>query len=231
MIPIRDHIPTRRLPVITIAFIALNVLVFMMELSLQAAGGLEALDVLTYRWGVTPYRITRGFSVTALLTLFTSQFLHGGPMHLIGNMLYLWIFGNNVEDSMGRIHFVVFYLLCGVLAGLTQVFADANSMVPAIGASGAVAGVLAGYIILFPHARVDALIAMGYFMRLRPVPAYLVIGLWFLLQLLNGVMSLGVGQMGGVAWFAHIGGFLAGLLLIKLFARSRPARVEPRYRR
>jgi len=222
MIPIRDHIPTRRIPIVTIVLIALNVLMFMMELSLQAAGGTEALNALTYRWGVVAYRITHAFSVTAFLTLLTSQFLHGGFMHLIGNMLYLWIFGNNVEDAVGRGRFIFFYLLCGVLAALAQVLADTDAQVPAIGASGAIAGVLGGYILLFPHARVDTLIAMGYFVRLRPMPAYLVIGLWFVLQLFNGVLSLGVGQMGGVAWFAHIGGFLAGLLLIKIFVPRRP---------
>ena len=231
MIPIRDHIPTRRPAYITMGFIAVNIVVFLLQLAEQASGGYEALNALTARWGVTPYRLTQDLIVSAFLTLFTSQFLHGGFMHLIGNMLYLWIFGNNVEDSMGRVRYVVFYLLCGVLAGVAQVLADTKSMVPAIGASGAVAGVLGGYIVLYPRARVDALIAFGYFMRLRPVPAYLVIGLWFVLQLLNGLMSFGVGQIGGVAWFAHIGGFVAGFLLIRIFRQRSPTRVVPTHTR
>ena len=231
MIPIRDHIPTRRPAVVTIAFIAVNVVVFLFQWSAQASGGYEALEAIVSQWGVTPYRITQDPGVASLLTLLTSQFLHGGFMHLIGNMLYMWIFGNNVEDSMGRGGFVLFYLLCGALAGLAQVLADTKSMVPAIGASGAVAGVLGGYIVLFPRARVDTLIAFGYYMRLRPVPAYVVIGLWFVLQLLNSVLSFGVGQTGGVAWFAHIGGFVAGFLLIRVFAQGRAKSAEPTLRR
>jgi membrane associated rhomboid family serine protease len=146
------------------------------------------------------------------------MFLHGGWMHLIGNMLYLWIFGNNVEDAMGHVKFVVFYVVCGILAATSHALTDPSSAVPMVGASGAISGVLGAYLLLYPHARVMVLIPLGIFARVMYVPAGFVLGFWFVLQLLSGGMSLGQGG-GGVAWFAHVGGFVAGMALIGLFKR------------
>jgi membrane associated rhomboid family serine protease len=202
--------------VVTVAIVGINVVVFLLELVIQVSG---SLDVFFLNWGVIPYDITHGIGLHAILTLFTSMFLHGGFLHIAGNMLYLWIFGNNVEDAMGRPQYAIFYLLCGVLSGLTQVAAGPNVQIPSIGASGAIAGVLGAYIVLFPRARVATLIFLGIFVRTVNLPAILVLGFWFLLQLLNGVLSMSTFQSGGVAWFAHIGGFLAGLVLVWLFAR------------
>jgi membrane associated rhomboid family serine protease len=144
------------------------------------------------------------------------MFLHGGFMHLIGNMLYLWIFGNNIEDAMGHLRFVLFYLVCGVAAAMSHALTDAGSVVPMIGASGAISGVLGAYLLLYPRAHVLVLIPLGFFMRLMYVPAGFVLGLWFLLQLISGSVSVGQGG-GGVAWFAHVGGFLAGMILVGFF--------------
>jgi len=218
MLPLRDDLPTRRFPVATVALIAVNVVVFVVELLLQAGG---SLDEFFMHWGVIPYEVTRNFGAHALATLLTSTFLHGGFMHIAGNMLYLWIFGNNVEDTMGRFKFVLFYLLCGVLSGLAQVAANTTSEVPAIGASGAIAGVLGAYLVLFPRARVATLVFLGIFARIANLPAVVVLGFWFVLQLLNGVLAVSTFESGGVAWFAHIGGFVAGLILVWLFARRR----------
>ena len=216
MLPLRDDLPTRRFPVMTVTLIGINVVVFVVELLLEAAG---ALPTFFMNWGVTPYEVTQNLGVRSIATLLTSVFIHGGFMHILGNMLYLWIFGNNVEDVMGRPKFVLFYLLCGVLAGLSQVAADPLSRIPAIGASGAIAGVLGAYLVLFPRARVATLVFLGLFFRIARLPAVLVLGFWFVLQLLNGMLALTTFESGGVAWFAHIGGFVAGVLLVWLFAR------------
>ena len=200
----------------TVTLIGINVVVFVVELLLEAAG---ALPTFFMNWGVTPYEVTQNLGVRSIATLLTSVFIHGGFMHILGNMLYLWIFGNNVEDVMGRPKFVLFYLLCGVLAGLSQVAADPLSRIPAIGASGAIAGVLGAYLVLFPRARVATLVFLGLFFRIARLPAVLVLGFWFVLQLLNGMLALTTFESGGVAWFAHIGGFVAGVLLVWLFAR------------
>ncbi len=229
MIPIRDHIPTRRVSVITYAILSINVLVFVLELLLDSVGGLSAF--LT-SWGVVPARLFRDFGISEMLTLVTSMFLHDGYMHIIGNMLYLWVFSDNVEDVMGRGRFTLFYLLCGIAASLAQVLANVDSTIPAIGASGAIAGVLGAYLLLFPKSRVDTLVIGFYLARLRTLPAIVVLGFWFVLQFLNGVMSFGVGQVGGVAWFAHIGGFLFGLLTVKVFVprgRQPPVSRPRRY--
>lgn len=154
-------------------------------------------------------------SVPPAVTLFSSMFLHGGWMHLIGNMLYLWIFGNNVEDSMGHLRFVLFYLLCGIAAGLAQAIPNPESMVPMVGASGAISGVLGAYLLLYPHARVLVLLPLGIFSRVFHLPAVWVLGFWFVYQILSSALSSAQG--GGVAWGAHIGGFIAGMLLIPLF--------------
>jgi len=152
-------------------------------------------------------------------TVITSMFLHGGFLHVIGNMLYLWIFGNNVEDAMGRLRFALFYLLCGTTAALGHAFLNLRSTVPMIGASGAVSGVLGAYVLLYPRARVLTLFTLGFFVRLIEVPALVVLGFWFILQFLNVLIASGSGAGGGVAWHAHIGGFVAGMLLVGLFKR------------
>lgn len=221
MLPIRDFIPTWRFPVVTVAFIAINVAVFAFELALLASG---VLPQTVYAMGVIPFEVTHNFGPAVAISFFTSMFMHGGFIHIAGNMLYLWIFGNNVEDIMGRGRFVVFYLLCGLVASAAQVLAAPNSAIPSIGASGAIAGVLGAYLVLFPRAQVETLLTLGYFIRLTRVPALLVLGFWFVIQLFSGLAAFGVAQMGGVAWFAHIGGFVAGLLLVKPFTwgRKRP---------
>src|SRR3954466_7096187 len=232
MIPLRDANPTRRTPYVTLALILACFVVFAWELGLLASGGESALDAFITRWGVVPADLTAAwragdYGPTQTPTLITSQFLHGGWFHLLGNMLYLWIFGNNVEDRFGRAGFLGFYLLGGVLAGLTQVAIDPSSTVATIGASGAIAATLGAYFVLFPRARVTSLVFLGFFYQLIDVPAVLVLGFWFVLQLIDGLASLGVVQTGGVAFFAHIGGFVVGALLAKLIvtigARRRPA--------
>ncbi len=214
VLPLRDFIPTRRFPVLTVSIIVVNIIAFAYELLAEAGG---TLDQTFYTMGVVPFEVTHNFGPAVALSFLTSMFLHGGFMHIAGNMLYLWIFGNNVEDSMGRGRFLVFYLLTGSVANVAQVLASPNSPLPTIGASGAIAGVLGAYIVLFPNARVQTLIFLGYFARMAQLPALLVLGFWFVLQLFNGLLAFGMTQMGGVAWFAHVGGFVAGLLLVRLF--------------
>ena len=218
VLPLRDFIPTRRFPVLTVGIIVVNIMAFAYELLAEAGGTLEQTF---YTMGVVPFEVTHNFGPAVALSFLTSMFLHGGFMHIAGNMLYLWIFGNNVEDSMGRGRFLVFYLLTGSVASVAQVLASPNSPVPTIGASGAIAGVLGAYIVLFPNARVQTLIFLGYFVRATQLPALLVLGFWFVLQLFNGLLAFGMTQMGGVAWFAHVGGFVAGLLLVRLFTLGR----------
>jgi len=163
--------------------------------------------------------------IPAGLTVFTSMFLHGGFMHLAGNMLYLWIFGNNVEDSMGHVRFVIFYLICGVAAVAGQTLQNPDSQIPMIGASGAISGVLGAYLLLYPHARVLVAIPLGFFIHMIRMPAMWVLGLWFLFQLVSSAMVSSEG--GGVAWFAHIGGFIAGMALIPLFKYNRVPLFHP----
>jgi len=191
---------------------------FAYEMLAEANGTLERTF---YTTGVVPFEVTNNFGPTVALSFLTSMFLHGGFMHIAGNMLYLWIFGNNVEDNMGRLRFLIFYLLTGSVASVAQVLASPDSTLPTIGASGAIAGVLGAYIVLFPNARVQTLIFLGYFVRMAQLPALLVLGFWFVLQLFNGLLAFGMTQMGGVAWFAHVGGFVAGLLLVRLFTLGR----------
>ena len=216
MIPLRDINPTKRFPLVTIAIIALNVLVFAFEFFLPH----EMLNDVAAAWGLIPARLTN-LDPVAFLTVFTSMFLHGGPAHLIGNMLYLWIFGDNIESAMGSFRFAIFYLLCGLGAALGQVLVNPLSSVPMVGASGAISGILGSYLLLYPTAEVEALVFLGYFVRLVRLPTLVVVGSWIVLQLLSGVMSLGMQATGGVAWFAHIGGFAAGIVLIGVFRRRR----------
>jgi membrane associated rhomboid family serine protease len=220
MIPLKDDNPTRAVPFITIILIAANVAAFIWELTLPAADRTAAITNLA----VIPAEIARlgsdrlhGLAYQGM-TLCTAMFLHGGPLHLMGNMLYLWIFGNNIEDVMGHVRFPIFYLVCGIAASLTQVAASPHSRTAMIGASGAVAGVLGAYLVLYPTARVVTLIFLFIFIRIVSIPAVIVLGFWFLLQLL----SAGQPGSGGIAFFAHIGGFLTGLALIVPFRRRRP---------
>ncbi len=218
MIPLRDDNPTSITPFVTYAFIAACVLAFLWQMSL----GKKGFEAAVLALGVTPATLLGDarlppelYLVPPVATVFSSMFLHGGFMHLAGNMLYLWIFGNNVEDSMGHVRFVIFYLLCGVAAALAQAWPNPDSTIPMIGASGAISGVLGAYLLLFPRARVLVLIPLGAFSRIVYVPAMFVLGFWFVLQLISTALTEG-GQ-GGVAWGAHIGGFVAGMVLIPLF--------------
>lgn len=221
-IPLRDDNPTRRIPYVTVLLLALNILVFVVQVFSPSG-----LEYYVLRMGAIPYEITHFTSLPIPdvprlpppLTLLTAMFLHGGIFHLLGNMLYLWIFGNNIEDYLGSFRFILFYLLSGLGASLTHIIFNPNSQVPMIGASGAIAGVLGAYLILYPRANVLTLVFLFFFIRIVPIPAAIVLGFWFLLQVMN------VGMGGGVAWWAHIGGFLVGILLIKIFSgRGRPSR-------
>ncbi|HMJ94880.1 MAG TPA: rhomboid family intramembrane serine protease [Thermoleophilaceae bacterium] len=224
MIPLKDDIPTRRFPIVTIALIAINVIVyFAFEQGLWGLGDLGNQRVGEY--GAIPYEITNGQDLPGdqapfWFTILSSMFLHGSLLHLGGNMLFLWIFGNNIEDSMGRLTFIVFYLLGGLAALGLQVATDPNSQVVTIGASGAIAGVLGAYARLYPRARVVTIVFIVIFFTIVTLPALLVLGLWFLLQLLPAFSDPAGSAGGGVAYFAHIGGFVFGVLAIKLFANN-----------
>jgi len=214
VIPLRDANPTRRTPVVTIGLIVASVVVFAWELGLLTSGGLDALDAFIYQWGLVPAQLTADIEASSLVTLdtldlVTSQFIHGGFLHLLSNLLFLWIFGNNVEDRLGRLGFLAFFLAGGIVAGLTQVATDPESAVPMVGASGAIAATLGAYVILFPRARITSLVFLGFFYQLIDVPAVIVLVFWFALQLIDGLASLGADV--DIAFFAHIGGFLFGV--------------------
>jgi rhomboid family protein len=235
MIPLKDDVPSRSLPIVTIVLIALNVAAYVYQLSLGLAvdqSGRAAAEAFVFEFGATPCRLTgtcdRGDFPSPYVTVFTSMFLHGSPLHVAGNMLYLWIFGDNVEDTLGHGRFLLFYLLSGVAAAAGQTITSPTSTVPMIGASGAVSGVLGAYLLLFPYATILTLMIFGFFVRSVHIPAVIVLGFWIVLQVINGWLTvsasaMGRGESGGVAWFAHIGGFLAGMLLLLLF-RPRPSR-------
>jgi membrane associated rhomboid family serine protease len=215
MIPLYDQNPTRTFPIFTVTLIGANIATFLYQLSL----GPQVVQ-LVESYGMIPYELTHfrdvgpRIGIPVQMTVFTSMFLHGGLLHVAGNMLYLWIFGNNIEDALGHGRFIVFYLVCGILASLTHALVEPNSRIPAIGASGAISGVLGAYLFLYPRARVMTLIVFFYFIRLVPIPAVVVLGFWFLLQVMNSAQSAPGGA--GVAYFAHIGGFVAGFILILL---------------
>ncbi|MGB6606542.1 MAG: rhomboid family intramembrane serine protease [Atribacterota bacterium] len=219
MFPIYDDVPTKKFPLITVALIVLNSIVYLYQVSLG-----ERFAEFIYSMGLLPFEITHHIDLLPsgpspiYLTIFSSMFMHGSIVHLLGNMLFLWIFGNNVEDYLGRKKFVIFYLFCGIIAALTQIFINPDSKVPMVGASGAIAGVLGAYLLLYPRAKVTTVIIFGFFIRLIKIPAVVVLGFWIIYQFLYGISSLAVrtGE-GGVAWFAHIGGFICGAVLIKLF--------------
>jgi membrane associated rhomboid family serine protease len=218
VIPLRDIIPSRTTPVVTISIIALNVIVFLYELSLG-----RAIDAFTLYYGLVP-------AAFSWLTVFTSMFLHGGFLHVAGNMLYLWIFGDNVEDRMGHGRFLVFYLLCGVAAALAQTITMPDSVVPMVGASGAIAGVMGAYFVLYPRSRIVTLLPFFFFFQVIEVPAILFLGIWFVMQFLSGVGSIvstiGRGGTGGIAFWAHVAGFVAGITGVALFRRPERQRVE-----
>ena len=218
MIPLRDIIPSRTTPYVTISLISLNVLVFLYELSIG-----RAVDAFTLYWGLVP-------AAFSWVTVFTSMFLHGGLLHVGGNMLYLWIFGDNVEDRMGHGRFLVFYLLCGVAAALAQTITAPDSVVPMVGASGAIAGVMGAYFVLYPKSRIVTLIPLFFFFQVIEVPAILFLGIWFVMQFLSGVGSIvttaGGGPAGGVAFWAHVAGFVAGISGVIVFRRPERQRVE-----
>ena len=228
MIPLRDANPTRRRPVVTTAIIGACFVTFAIELGLQLSGGEDALSRLFETFGLVPADLTAAlrsgnFFSLPVLTLVTYQFLHGGWIHIGANLLYLWIFGNNVEDRLGRPAYLAFYLAGGVVAGLAQVAIDPSSTVPLVGASGAIAAVLGAYAVLFPRARVLAIVFLVVFFELTEVPSVVVLGLWFVLQVIDGLASLGVEDVvGGVAIFAHIAGFVAGLVVGALVRGARP---------
>lgn len=222
MIPFKDDNPTRNFPFVTIALIAINTVIFLFQVMYPSDP-----RRLVYTFGAIPHFLLTLNSVQPVhpvLTIFSSMFMHGSILHLGTNMLYLWIFGNNIEDKLGIVRFIIFYLLCGVVAAYSHAVADPVSMVPMIGASGAVSGVLGAYILLFPHARVHTLIFLGFFVQVVRIRAMFVIGFWIIIQFINGMVSTGTAGHGGVAWFAHIGGFIAGLLLIKFFLNLRKRR-------
>ena len=217
MIPIRDHNPTTRQPYVTITLIAICILVFVWQATLDPRTG----ALIVYQFGFVPASLfgpdaLSGSNVvmSAVSTLFSSMFLHGGFMHLAGNMLYLWIFGNNIEDVLGHVRYLVFYLLCGVIAALAQAVPDMDSSIPMIGASGAISGVLGAYLLLFPNVKVQVVIPIGFFI-MRTLPAGWLLGFWIVFQVFSGVAA-GVASS-GVAWWAHVGGFVAGMALIHLF--------------
>ena len=228
MIPFRDNIPSRRYPFVTVGLILVNAVAFLYELSLSPQDLRELIDTSA----VTPARLSLtgqgpvenvGVFVASSLS---GMFLHGGWFHLIGNMWYLWIFGDNVEDRIGHLRFLIFYLLCGALASLAHILFNLESSIPSVGASGAVAGVLGAYLISYPFARVLTLVPLFLIWPVVKLPAVLVLGFWFLVQLLNGTASVAVASQtaGGIAWWAHIGGFLSGVVLIPILAKAPHSR-------
>jgi membrane associated rhomboid family serine protease len=220
MIPLRDTIPSSSFPIVTAGLITANALAFFYELSLG-----RELESFVMHYGAVPRRFFA--PDTSLLErffpLFISMFLHGGWVHLVGNMLYLWIFGDNVEDRLGHGRFLVFYLLCGLAAALAQISLNPASRIPMVGASGAIAGVLGGYLLLFPHSRVLALVPIVFFLQLVEIPAFIFLVFWFFIQFMSGAAAIATTQAtaGGVAWWAHIGGFMSGLALVYVFPKRR----------
>lgn len=228
MIPLYDENPTKTFPIFTLLLIAINVTVFVWELSLGSHG----LNQAIMKYGFIPKNLTSMLKLgeineAAILSVFTSIFLHGGFVHLFGNMLYLWIFGNNIEDLLGHFRFIVFYLLAGIAGVTGQIFASPGSTIPGIGASGAIAGVLGAYLIKYPRAKVVTAVPIVFFIQLVRLPAVVVLGFWIVVQLASGVASLadaGHNFGGGVAWFAHVGGFAAGILLYFIIPKRRISR-------
>ena len=244
MIPIGDSVRSRTIPYVNLTIIAANLLVFAYELALGSG-----LNRFLCDWGVTPRDVTNFFAppprpelvlgpcglsssrvgADVLLRPFTAMFLHAGWLHILGNMLFLWIFGDNVEDALGHLRYLLFYLICGLGAAAAQILMTPSDLLPAVGASGAIAGVMGAYLVLYPRANIAVLVPLLILLGAFYIPAVLLIGVWFLIQLLSGVASIGyaTGGSGGVAWWAHIGGFLVGMLLIALFRPRRRSRYGP----
>jgi len=249
MFPFRDHNPSGTVPFVTIALIAINGLAFLLEI----AGGPARAQAIVWQYGLTPGRVTgrsrpqeppadprplleqlrevvetgrrpTRYAVPAALTFLTCMFLHGGWMHLIGNMWYLWIFGDNVEDRLGHAKFLLFYLVCGVGASALHIAIEPGSMLPLVGASGAIAGVLGAYMLAFPRARISTLVFLGIFITVLELPALIVLGFWFVIQFFSGLQSMAMVQTGGVAWWAHVGGFVLGMVLLALLQKPRERR-------
>lgn len=219
MIPYKDDNPTTIFPYITIILIVTNAAVFLVEV-FHPSG----MKSLVYSYGAIPRNLLSSESiqpVAPLFTIFTSMFMHGGYLHLAGNMLYLWIFGNNIEDRLGHSRFILFYLLSGVAAAYAHSITAPDSVIPMVGASGAVSGVLGAYLLLYPRARVHTLLWFGLYVEVVRIPALIVIGFWVIIQLINGLLSQGAGSQGGVAWFAHVGGFLFGVLSVRFMMQKR----------
>lgn len=221
MIPLSDANPTRRIPILTYVLIAINVLVFLWEMTL----GERVLQNAFLDLSIVPAKFSANpASLEAMLDLFRSMFFHGGFEHIAGNMLYLWLFGDNVEDRLGKLGFLFLYFASGIAAALAQIMIDPNSEIPLVGASGAIAGVLGSYLILFPGIKVRGLMPMGRMSTMSELPAWIVLGFWFVLQLVSGIGSLGANAQygGGVAFFAHIGGFVMGMILTVLLMQIVP---------
>jgi membrane associated rhomboid family serine protease len=235
VIPLRDDVAARTTPLVTVTLIALNAVVFLYQASLGLGTEHRAAEAFVFEFGVIPCRLSGACPAplefpSPTATIFTSMFMHGGLLHVGGNMLYLWIFGDNVEDTLGHGRFLLFYLLSGVAAALGQTAVNPASAIPMIGASGAVSGVLGAYLLLFPYATIQTLFMFGFFVRFIRVPALIVLGFWIVLQLINGYITysatvMGRPEAGGVAWFAHVGGFLAGIALLFLLKPRRKARL------
>ncbi|GAB4178698.1 MAG: rhomboid family intramembrane serine protease [Calditrichia bacterium] len=228
MFPLKDTIPSKTFPVINYLLIALNVLIWFFETSLSQ----EQLQEFIHLFGAIPARF-HWIAVLDIQTmiakyypLFTSMFLHGSWFHLLGNMWFLWIFGDNVEDAMGHVRYLIFYMLCGIIAGLTHIHLNPESIVPTVGASGAIAGVMGAYVLLYPRAKIITLIFIFIFIDIVELPAFFYLGLWIFMQFIQGTVSfLLPPDVGGVAWWAHIGGFLGGFLLVYLFKKPQHKRV------
>ena len=220
MIPLKDDNPTDNKPIVTYWLIGICVFVFIIELSSSS----YRTGAFFYSFGLIPSALLGHiqlsqdlYVIPAFLTIFSSMFVHGGFMHLIGNMLYMWIFADNIEDNLGPKRFITFYLLCGICAAMTQVIMDTHSQIPMVGASGAISGILGAYLILFPFARIKTFIFLGFFWTIARIPAIILLLIWIGLQIWNSVST----GAGGTAWFAHIGGFIAGVLLILPFKHIR----------
>ena len=213
LFPYKDDNPRILVPYVTYAIISINVLIFVFQLNMGMVSSAAEREFI-YRFGFIP----ANFSI---ITVFTSMFMHGGISHIMGNMWFLWVFGDNVEGVLGHVKFAVFYIICGLAATMSQLFVDPSSTIPMVGASGAIAGVLGMYMIRFPHARVHVFAFIIIFFTTFRVPAMFVLGFWFFNQLTNGLGSLGFDTTGGVAWFAHIGGFITGVMLNQAFKHIR----------
>lgn len=217
MLPLKDERTTQKIPFVTVFLIFINLFVFGFELSLPP----EEFETFITSWGFVPANLLAGNFYWALVTVFTSIFIHGGLLHVGGNMLYLWVFGDNIEEALGSFNFLIFYFLAGVAGSFAQFAVYPASRMPMVGASGAVAGVLGAYLLLFPGSRILTAVIFLFFIRLVYLPAWLLLGFWILIQFFHGFLSLGVATGGGVAWFAHIGGFLAGIFLLHILKNPK----------